>query len=195
MKGIIYKIYDNTNGNVYYGSTTKELNFRISKHNSKYKRYLNGKCGCCKSFEILSNNDYTCSVVEVVECETKYDLHTRERFYIENNECVNKCIPNRSAKENKDYQKLYYEKNKETIKEKNKEHYEFNKEKKKEYQEKNKDIIKEKKKIYRENNKEKLKEKKKEYYEINKEKLKEYNKQYRENKKKELQKTICVEGE
>ena len=161
--GYIYKIYDNTNGNVYYGSTKENyLSSRIANHRNHYKRYLEGKGNFVKSFDILKNNDYSYSVVEKIEYNEKYELHQRERFYIENNECINKYIPNRTSKEfyhdNKDKIKQYREQNKDKIKQQIKEYYEKNKEQKKEYYEKNKDKIKEYKEQYREQNKDKLKE-------------------------------------
>ena len=64
-----------------------------------------------KSFDIIKNGDYDYSIIGEVECESKYELHNRERFYIENNKCVNKCIPNRTDKE-------YYKGNKDKIREK-----------------------------------------------------------------------------
>ena len=63
-------------------------------------------------------------------------INQRERFYIENNECVNKYIPGRTKKEwtevNKEkiaeYQKGHREDHKEHIKEQMKEYQEANKE-------------------------------------------------------------------
>ena len=153
MKGFIYRIYDNTNGNVYYGSTFQRVSQRISDHRSNYKQYLKGKYNHVKSFDILKNDDYDYTTIEVVDCESKYELHNRERFYIESNECINKCIPNRTDKE-------YREANQDKIREKNKKYYEDNEDK-----------IRESKKNYRKDNKDKIKEKSKEYYEANKEKL------------------------
>lgn len=75
-------------------------------------------------------------------------------------------------------------------KEYNKEYYEKNKEKRKEYLAKNKEKIKEQRKEYRAKNKEKIKEKRKEYnkeYSIkNKEKIEEYQKEYRKENKEKL---------
>ena len=53
MKGFIYRIYDNTNGNVYYGSTLQKVSQRISEHRSNYKQYLKGKHRNGKSFGII----------------------------------------------------------------------------------------------------------------------------------------------
>ncbi len=55
------------------------------------------------------NKDYSYCVVEEVEYENKWELHNRERYYIENFECVNKNIPTRTRKE-------YDQDNKEKIK-------------------------------------------------------------------------------
>ena len=91
---------------------------------------------------------------------------------------------NRSQKDGKAVQCRY------CCKEYNKEYYEKNKEKRKEYLAKNKEKIKEQKKEYFAKNKEKIKEKRKEYnkeYSIkNKEKIKEYQKEYRKENKEKL---------
>ena len=98
----IYKIIDNTNGNVYIGKTKqKYLSDRLSSH--KYDKE-------CMSREIIKNGDYKIELIEETEDET------RERYWIENTECVNKQIPGRTKKEwnrdNKDkmnsYRKKYY---------------------------------------------------------------------------------------
>ena len=156
-KGYVYKIFDNTNGNQYYGSTVQTLSMRMSGHRADYKRFMEkGWRSSCRSFDILKNGDYSYSLVEEVECDSKLILHQRERYYIENNDCLNKCIPTRTKQE-------YREANKEKIKENKKQYSEANKEKikeyKKEYKEANKEKIKEKDKLYREANKEKIKEK------------------------------------
>ena len=141
MIGYIYKIYDNTNGNIYYGSTKESVSKRMTKHRDSYKKYMEGKGNNVKSFEILKNNDYSYSVVEKVEFNEKFELLQKERYYIENNECINKNIPNRTQKEwtelNKDKLKEYREQNKEK-----KNQYD------KEYREKNRDTILEKKRTY-----------------------------------------------
>ncbi|RZJ99361.1 MAG: hypothetical protein EOO43_26640 [Flavobacterium sp.] len=59
--GKIYKIIDNTNGNIYIGSTAEPtLARRLAKHKSDYKRYLEGKSRyVTSSFGILDNEDYS----------------------------------------------------------------------------------------------------------------------------------------
>ena len=171
----IYKIVDNSNENIYIGSTCRTLNVRLSDHKSDYKRFLRGLACNTRSFEIIKNDNYEIKLLETCEVKTKQELFARERFYIENNNCLNKCIPGRTFKE-------YYYNNKEKIKENKKEYYHKNKEKikenKKEYYDNNKEKIKENKKEYYDKNKEKIKESQKEYYDDNKENRKEYIKSY-----------------
>ena len=199
VNGKIYKIVDNTNGNIYVGSTIEKLKERLRKHKVKYKLYLQGKPTYTSSFKILENNDYHIELLEDYPCNSKKELETKEREHIENIVCVNKIIPTRTKKEweeenkekIKEERKKYYEENKEKlkegqkkyrennlekIKEGQKKHYEENKEKileeRKKYQEENKEKIKIKEKKYREENKEKIKNRKKKYYEENKEQIK-----------------------
>ena len=158
----IYRIVDNTNGNVYYGSTCERtLAQRLSKHKSQYNRYLNGNSHFTSSFDILKNENYEIILVENYPCNSKDELHSRERFYIENNECVNKYIPNRTKKE-------WCEQNKEMIQEYNKEYKEQNKELIqeyfKEYREQNKEVIAERNKQYRKQNRQTILEKAKQPY-------------------------------
>ena len=130
--GKIYKIVDNTNNNVYIGSTIQTLPQRLGTHRHRKT---------CKSRLIINNGDYNIILIENYPCESKEQLELRERYFIKNNECINKIIPGRSRKE-------YNEDNKEYISKQ-----------KKEYREKNKEYVLKYEKNYRENNKEKIKEK------------------------------------
>ena len=128
-EGKIYQIVDNTNNNKYIGSTCCSLKNRLSKHKCAYKSFLKGLYGNTKSFDILKNNNYKIELLENCNIKTKQELLARERFYIENNECLNKNMPGRTDKEAQQYQKDYRE---------------TNKDKAKEYRETNKDKFKEK---------------------------------------------------
>jgi len=184
--GSIYKIYDNTNGNVYYGSTSERLlGKRLAHHRADCKSWCDGKRKTgCKSFDIIKNGDYDISLVEKVYYEEKVELHRRERWYIENNECVNKNIPTRTDKE---YGKKYREEHKEERIEYNKKYKEEHKDDAAEYNKKYYDehieVINEKKKVYREEHKEELCEYQKKYYDEHKEERIEYNKKYKEEHK------------
>ena len=136
----IYMLYDNTNGNVYYGSTTLTLNKRLSRH----KKQNNS----CISKEIIDNNDYI-----IKEIETIYYIHFdkvlwRERWYIQKYPCINERLPIQTYEERKEQKKKYNKEHKEQIKEYKKDYDKEHKEKKKKYQ-----------KEYRELNKDKILEK------------------------------------
>jgi len=115
----IYKIVDNTNNNIYVGSTKqKYLSLRLASHKNDYKRYLRGEKTFLTSFDIIKNNDYDIILLELVNCNSKDDLHKKERYYIETLDCINKVIPGRTQKEYKKVNKeccqksckKYYEK-------------------------------------------------------------------------------------
>ena len=122
--GKIYKIKCNITGFIYIGSTCEKiLSRRLAGHVRDYKRHLNGKTRkTVTSFKVLERGDYFIMLLENVKCETVDELRVRERFHIENIECVNKVIPSRTDKE-------YKQINKEKIIEYNKEYYQINKEK------------------------------------------------------------------
>ena len=149
QKALIYKLTCNVTNKVYYGSTTKTISHRISRHKTSFRAGRN-----CRSKEIIENWDYKTEVLEEVDLENRFE---RESYYIKNFACVNKVIPCRTKKQ-------YTIDNKDNKKEYDKKYREDNKEKinnqKKEYYEKNKDQIYEKNKEYREKNKEKIKLKK-----------------------------------
>jgi len=154
-KAKIYKIYSYENDDVYYGSTCETLSRRMAGHRRHFKMYKNGKYYYITSFKILELTTAKIELVENYPCNSKEQLLQREGFYIRNNDCINKYIPDRTKKEwvedNKDkikeYKKEYYKDNKEQIKEQQKEYN-------KEYRESNKDKIKEQKKEYRQRKKE-----------------------------------------
>jgi len=88
MEYIIYKIVDNTNGDVYFGRIKKKLFNRMSGHRQDAKENKN-----ISSQSIILNGDYSVEVVEYTNDKS------RERYYIENFNCVNKNIPQRTIKE------------------------------------------------------------------------------------------------
>jgi len=182
----IYKIVDNTNGNVYIGSTfQKYITTRLASHVSDYKKYLNNKYHYVTSFEILKNGNYDIVLIENFSCETKEQLHAKERYYIESMSCVNKFIPNRSPTE---WHKENYIKNRDKISER-----------KKEYYTQNKDKISEYKKEYRSTHKDELSEKRKEYVNKHKDEISEKRKEHRIKHKDEISekrkiKFICACG-
>ena len=134
QQGKIYKIINHELPNlIYYGSTTRTLNNRFSRHKNKYNN--------CSSKIMFSVGTPEIILLEEYPCETKQELEERERYYIEGNECVNHYIPCRTKKE-------YYEDNKEKLNEQSKQYKQDNKEQLVEYF-----------KQYRQDNKQTLNEK------------------------------------
>ena len=189
-QGKIYKIVCNVTGLTYYGSTCEPiLSRRLAKHRSNYKDYLNKATHShyMTSYKILENENFDIILMENYPCHSNDELTSRERYYIEKNECVNKIIPTRT---NKEYKKYYYDNNKNYLMEKSKNYHESNREtilqKNKENYEKNKETIKQRNKDYRTKNKEKTVEWYKTSYNRNKEKINERNKKYAEKNEEKL---------
>ena len=97
-EGKIYKITGtNSEGNsiTYYGSTTKKyLCSRLAQH--KYDSRI-GKNNSSK--QVVDCNDCQITLLETFSCNSKDELISRERVYVENNFCVNKYMPGRSHAE------------------------------------------------------------------------------------------------
>jgi hypothetical protein len=114
--GKVYKIVCNITGDIYIGSTTKKyLSQRLTAHKASYNQYLKKMENFTTSFTILERGNYDIVLIENVICTNKDELKSRERYHIENNVCVNKCLPGRTKKEGT---KAWYEKNNEKINEK-----------------------------------------------------------------------------
>ena len=178
----IYKITSIHTDFVYNGSTNqKRLSSRKCGHISQYNRWINNNSNYTSSFELIKLGDIDICLIEDFPCETKEQLHKRERYYIENTiNCINIKKPSRPQEE---YVKDYKDKNKEKIKEQSREYYLKTKEKRQEYLNDNKERLTDIRKKYNDVNKEKIKIEQHKYYLENKEKKKEYNKQYHLNKK------------
>jgi hypothetical protein len=137
-KGKIYKLVSPL-GLVYIGSTCEPtLARRKTKHKSDYKTWKKGKKGYITSFKLYDEDDDNVDIVliEKYPCETKDELHKRERYFIETVECVNKNLPSRSKQE---CDHAYYENNKEELKQYQKDYRKNNEAKVKERQKKYRD--------------------------------------------------------
>jgi hypothetical protein len=120
--GKIYKLVSNHTDKIYIGSTIQKLSSRISGHRRAYNTYLNGKTNNVTSFNLVCFPDCKIYLIELCNCNSKYELEKRERFYIESMECVNKIIPGRTKKE-------YAQDNHAYISERGKKYYQINKKK------------------------------------------------------------------
>jgi len=90
-------------GLVYYGST-EDVGQRWSSHKSKYR----SGCPGYTSKRVFDEYGVDACRIEVVE-EVKEDFIERERWWIENNECVNERVPGRSQAEVKSRRQLHNE--------------------------------------------------------------------------------------
>lgn len=164
--GKIYKIVCNVTGKVYVGSTAqKTLAQRLSGHVAGFKtQRMKDRC---TSWQILEHGNYDMVLLEPYPCNTKDELSSRERFYIESINCVNKQIPLQTYHE-------YYETHKEALlqyqKDYNKENTEKVAEKRKKYYEQNKETISQQHKVYHELHAEQVHACQKQCYENNKDK-------------------------
>ena len=121
----IYLIED-INDLKYVGSTTQKLNVRLSSHKSDKKTGRN----YCSSSKL---NLYNCIITQLEQCNLEHRKE-REKYWINEIDCVNQFKLNSRDKEKvTEHKKEYYQKNKEKLKEKKKEYYHKNKEKINEY--------------------------------------------------------------
>ncbi len=123
------KIYKITGGGLtYIGSTIQSLAQRMTKHKSEKKvgRF-------CSSNALFEFQDCMITLIEDYSCERREQLLARERYWYGIIDCVNKIPPLRNNEENevrkaylanyreihknknKDYQKKYFQANKEKI--------------------------------------------------------------------------------
>lgn len=135
----IYKLWSpqGLENEIYYGSTCNDLRIRLCQHKTNAR-----KCSSHILFE--KYDDVRIDLVEECPCENKEQLSKREGYYIRNNSCLNKQIPDRKPAEQK---RIYYLNNVEH---------------RKQYREQNKEHIKEQWKQYHQQNKDKINEKKRE---------------------------------
>ena len=94
QNGKIYRIVCNLTGKQYIGATTIALCSRLSQH----KRLFNGQKNSL-SREVIEGGDYAIYLIEDYPCDRKEQLLARERFYIDNYECVNRKVPLRTKQE------------------------------------------------------------------------------------------------
>ena len=130
--GFIYKMWSKTDPSlVYYGSTTqKHVCSRITGHRTNYNQWKKGNYHFVTSFRIIETGDWDYMTLEKIIFDDPFELKNRERFYIENNDCVNHNIPNQTKVE---YDKQYYIENKDEITEYQAQYRDTHKENKREY--------------------------------------------------------------
>jgi hypothetical protein len=148
----------------YFGHTANTFAKRKKGHKDKFNCGINRKLYDAMRECGMTADDIELIWVEDYPCDTKYQAHARERYWIENYGTLNVVVPNRTRQE-------YREENKEKLVE---------------YRQKNKDKIAERGCKYREENKVKIVEKGAKYYENNKERICEYQRKYNEANKEKV---------
>jgi len=120
-KSLIYKLCcrDATVTDIYIGSTTNFIQrkacHKSTCNNKNAKEYNFNVYRFIRDIHGWENWDMV--VIESYECKTKYELHTRERYYIDLlRPTLNKNIPLRTVEEHAQYKEQYYIDNKERIK-------------------------------------------------------------------------------
>jgi hypothetical protein len=174
QNGKIYKLESEGEEKIYIGSTTLLLCQRLAEHKRAYKRFINGdKTQSLTSKELIKNENCIITLIEDYPCERKEQLLSRERYWFNQFNCINKLRP------------LLTEEEKETYG-----HWEWVKsgeEGKKKHNEQQREIYHKNIELAREKNRNKQMtpqaiERRKEYYQKNKEEIKAKNKKYREDK-------------
>ena len=132
-KGKIYKIENFELNLVYYGSTTQELRSRFAQH--KFRGMEGGSIASLfQTFTLPS-----ISLIENFPTDNRYDLESRERFYIQGHKCEKyKCVNKIPCRTRKEYYydnhaqvlesvREYYSQNKNNICEKKRVRYQIKK--------------------------------------------------------------------
>ena len=159
QNSVIYKIVpkDKSVKDCYVGST---INFE--KRKQSHKNCHNNENSVTYNYPVSKAirekggwDNWSMIILEKYPCECRFELETRERYYIEKMKAnLNQVIPTRTMKE-------YYKDNKNIFCKNAKDRYESKK-----------DEILEQHKEYRENHKQEIAETHKEWYEENKERVK-----------------------
>lgn len=120
-KGKVYRlVIDEDPSLVYYGSTIQPLCERLAKHKHDFTR----DSDITSKMLFATGHKVKIFLVETFPCASKEELKARERWWIENNDCVNERIPGRTRQE-------HYTDNKESIQEYKKQYYKEHKEQEK----------------------------------------------------------------
>ena len=85
----------------YIGATTMpDIYTRLQQHIYHYNHHNEGVADLhCTSFEIIKNDNFKIELLEEYSCNNQEELDTKERFYIQSINCVNKYIPSRTRQE------------------------------------------------------------------------------------------------
>ena len=106
--GIIYKIVNNVNGDIYIGSSKFDLEKRKYYHKKHYKAYLEGKHNYVSSFDIFKDENYEYFLLSTIT--DNKDLKIIEQTFINAIKCINKNKAHQTHEEMKEVKRRYREK-------------------------------------------------------------------------------------
>lgn len=98
--GKIYRLICDNTGLVYIGSTCQTLSRRLSRHLCDYNKGMRKS-----SARIIEGGNFKIFLIENYPCSSNEELHSRERFHQEQNECVNIRLAITTPEERKDCMK------------------------------------------------------------------------------------------
>ncbi len=116
----IYKITNDDNDKIYIGSTAqKYLKRRLWQHIRDYEK--KNPNGATASYKVLGCKNPQIFLIEEFPCNSKDELFTRERYWIEKFKdiCVNMSIPLKTEEEKKETRHQNYLRKKPTVQEYN----------------------------------------------------------------------------
>jgi ribosome-interacting GTPase 1 len=135
----IYKIVpkvETIEGDVYIGSTTKDINDRFEQHKLQYGQWLrHGKRNISSYLLFVKYGVENCKIelIEEVSLSDKKELLMLETYYINTMKCINKNKAFRTREEKLEYDRIfnrqYYGNNFQNILDRNKIYYNKNKSK------------------------------------------------------------------
>ena len=115
---------------MYVGSTTYTLKQRFTGHKSRYKSWRDGGRPYCSSFKLFDKFGVNgCAIMELERCPVE-NRKDREKYWIQNTPCCNQV---RFVCDKKEFNRKYYESNREKIAEQCLEYREANRERIAEY--------------------------------------------------------------
>lgn len=118
MSHCVYKIWSLKGDKVYYGSSFSKRP-PIDRYNEHLCEYKGGYLKCMSKLLFTEYGVENCLFQIVEHCvdQTLAEVRTREKWWIQNNECVNRYTPCPSEEDIKNKQKKFRERNKEHKKE------------------------------------------------------------------------------
>ena len=120
----ICKITDIGYNECYIGSTCESLSKRMARQRQNHKKAeeWNTKTNCRLFCDEYGMENCKIELLEDYPCENKEQLLKREGYYIQNNDCVNRCVAGRAINEWKDDNKEHYQHMRKECSENNKEY-------------------------------------------------------------------------